>query len=40
MQGRIHCSYAGTNYVAFRSVLELMRMLVEIDEDIRKKGRI
>ncbi len=40
MQGRIHCSYAGTNYVAFRSALELMRMLVEIDEEIRKKGRI
>lgn len=40
MQGRIRCSYAGINYISFRSALELMRLLVEIDEDLRKKGRI
>ena len=29
MQGRLRCSYTGTRYIAFRSALELMRMLEE-----------
>lgn len=31
MQGRIQCSYAGERYVSFRSALELLRMLDEIN---------
>lgn len=37
MQGRIHCNCTGPKYVAFRSALELMRMLVEADEELRRK---
>lgn len=29
MQERLRCSYTGTHYIAFRSALELMRMLEE-----------
>ena len=29
MQGRLQCSYTGARYIAFRSALELMRMLDE-----------
>ena len=29
MQGRLRCNYTGTHYIAFRSALELMRMLEE-----------
>ncbi len=38
MQGRIHCKYTEANYVAFRSALELMRMLAEIDEEMRRNA--
>lgn len=37
MQGRIHCSCTGPKYVAFRSALELLRMLMEADEELRRK---
>ena len=30
MQGRLRCSYTGADYIAFRSALELMRMLDEV----------
>ena len=30
LQGRLRCSYTGTHYIAFRSALELMRMLDEV----------
>lgn len=36
MQGRILCSYSNKKYVSFRSALELMRMLSEIEIDLRE----
>lgn len=42
MQGRLQCSYAGKHYIAFRSALELMRMLEEANsymcEELKEKG--
>ena len=38
MQGRLHTSFSGQYYVSFRSALELMRMLAEVDAGLREKG--
>ena len=38
MQGRLHTSFSGQYYVSFRSALELMRMLAEVEEVGRTKG--
>lgn len=42
MQGRLQCSYTGKHYMAFRSALELMRMLEEANSymcgDLKEKA--
>lgn len=39
MQGRFQCNYTGTHYIAFRSALELMRMLEEANTYMCQKRK-